>query len=146
MKQLSENFSLREMTRSCTAQRKGIDNTPPPQAVEKMELLCQRILQPIRDRWCKPIIVGSGYRCAELNRAVGGVKNSDHLYGCAADIKTVEDTPAENSLLYALIKEMYADGELPRLKQCINEYGFDWLHVSVQDGRSQKYGQFIAIA
>ena len=141
----TEHFTLRELTRSATAQRKGIDNTPNALALSNLDRLCRRILQPIRYQWGEPIIVSSGYRCPDLNRAVGGVKNSDHIYGCAADIKTKEDTPERNKELFDLIRHMYKKGQLPQLKQVIDEYNYDWLHVSFQDGRSTKYGEFIHI-
>ena len=133
------------MTQSVTAQNRGIDNTPDEQSSANLEKLCQQILQPIRDAWGAPIIVSSGYRCPALNKIVGGAAQSDHMYGCAADIKTVVDTPERNKALFLLIKQMYEEGKLPRLKQCINEYGYNWLHVSYQDGRSNKHGQFIHI-
>ena len=133
------------MTRSLTARNRGIDNTPDEQCSANLEALCQQILQPIRDAWGAPIIVSSGYRCPALNKAVGGAAQSDHMYGCAADIKTVVDTPERNKELYLLIKKMYQDGKLPRLKQCIDEYGYDWIHVSFQDGRTKKIGQFVHV-
>ena len=73
----------------------------------------------------KPIIVTSGYRCEKLNRAVGGAASSQHVKGEAADIRSVEDTPEENKKLYDLIVKL----GLP-FDQLINEYGFDWVHVS----------------
>ena len=142
---LSKNFTLREMIQSVTAKRKNIDNYPGVYALAQLGELCRQILQPIRDAWGEPIIVSSGYRCYDLNRAVGGARNSDHLHGCAADIKTVGDIPARNHQLYDLIRRMYKDGKLPKLKQVIDEYGYDWLHVAYQDGRSNKLGQFIHI-
>ena len=142
---LSKNFTMREMVQSCTAKRKGIDNTPSAEAITNLEKLCKQILQPIRDEWKCPIIVSSGYRCPDLNRAVKGVRDSDHIHGCAADIKTVGDYPARNEQLFNLIRRMYKEGKLPRLKQVIDEYDHDWLHVSFQDGRTPKLGQFIHI-
>lgn len=142
---LSKNFALREFTRSATANRFEIYNLPSREARENLTLLCEKVLQPIRDKWGKPIHVSSGYRCPTLNKLVGGVSNSDHIYGCAADITTMEDTPKENAKLFALILEMWNNGEIPLLKQCINEYGYNWLHVSYQDGRSTKRGQFISL-
>lgn len=143
---LAKNFTLREMVQSRTAQRKHIDNTPTEYAFSCLESLCREILQPIRNEWGEPIIVSSGYRCYELNRAVGGVTHSDHLYGCAADIKTLGDLPSRNKELFVLIRKMYKEGKLPDLKQVIDEYGYDWLHVSYQDGRTKKLGQFIHIS
>ena len=143
---LTKNFTLHEMVRSCTAQRRGIDNTPSVEALNNLGHLCREILQPIREMWHAPIIVSSGYRCPALNKAVGGVTNSDHIHGCAADIKTLADTPDANKALFNLIRHLHKYGHLPKLKQCIDEYGYDWLHVSYQDGRSAKLGQLIHIS
>lgn len=133
------------MIASCTAKRFGLSNYPDPYTVSNLRRLCVNILQPIRDAWGAPIIVGSGYRCIKLNELVGGAANSDHLYGCAADIHTLHDIPLENRQLYMLIRKMHAEGKLRLLKQCINEYDYNWIHISFQDGRTAKYGEFISI-
>lgn len=143
---LSEHFSYSEMTFSATAQRKGLENIPPGQCYRNLYILCQEILEPIRAEWEEPILVSSGYRCPELNRIVGGVSHSDHMYGCAADIKTLGDLPHRNRALFDLIRKMYKEGKLPKLKQVIDEYNYDWIHISFQDGRSKKLGQFIHIS
>ena len=83
--QLSQHFRLSEFTRSATATRLGIDNTPPMEVVVALTALCCNVLEPLR-RFVGPITIGSGYRCAKLNAAVGGVKNSQHMTGEAADI------------------------------------------------------------
>lgn len=142
---LSKNFTYRELTASATARRKGIDNTPSTQGYLNMIALCRDILQPLRDAWGEPIIVGSGYRCPELNKAVGGVRNSDHMYGCAADIKSVEDTPERNKKLYDLIRDLTKKGVLKNVKQVIDEYNYDWIHIAIQDGRTGKRNEFIHI-
>lgn len=142
---ITEHFTWRELTQSAIAKRKGIDNTPSVEAYNNLKKLCIHILQPIRYLWNEPIIVSSGYRCPELNRAVKGVNNSDHIHGCAADIKTLYDDPANNKRLFNFIRDMYKRGLLPNLKQVIDEYNYDWLHVSFQDGRTPKLGQFIHI-
>lgn len=143
---ITANFTLEELTRSATATRKGIDNNPPGLQRHNLCRLCTEILQPIRDKWSAPIIVSSGYRCEDLNRAVGGVRNSDHLYGCAADIHTLPNTKSNNQALYNLIRKMYADGLLPTLKQCIDEHSYQWLHIALQDGRTAKRGEFLHIS
>ena len=84
--QLSTNFRLGEFTRSDTAKRLGIENEcSSVEQVLNLAYLCHMVLQPLRDRF-GPIRITSGYRCPELNRAVGGVKNSQHMRGEAADI------------------------------------------------------------
>ena len=84
--QLSENFRLKEFIESQTADQRGIDNRPDWEAVINLRNLCREVLQPLRDYEGKPIHVNSGYRCPELNEAVHGVGDSQHLYGEAADI------------------------------------------------------------
>ena len=89
---LTENFKLTEFTKSSTAQRLGLDNTPSPNIVRALTNLCQQVLQPLRDWYGKPIIVSSGYRSAMLNKAVGGVSNSQHMKGEAADLQVKNTT------------------------------------------------------
>jgi len=84
---LSTNFSLKELTKSDTATRLGLDNTPDEATIENLKLLCQEVLQPIRDHFGKSVTVNSGYRSPESNAAVGGSKTSDHCLGRAADIE-----------------------------------------------------------
>ena len=79
-------FTLKELTRSTTATAKGIDNTPTPEVEKNLTLLVENVLDPLREIYGKPITVNSGYRCPELNKAVGGSKTSDHVKGFAADI------------------------------------------------------------
>lgn len=122
---MTKNFTLKELTRSATAERNGIDNTPPPWQQERLKDLCRNILQPIRDRWGKAIYVTSGYRCPLLNKLVGGVKNSQHLDGEAADI-VCED----NIALWKLIKEMERNGEI-RPGQVLDEHHLRWIHISL---------------
>lgn len=83
---LTKNFTLLEMTKSETASRKGIDNTPNDYVIQNLQTLCENVLQPIRDT-LGAIHVSSGYRSSELNSAVGGSKTSDHCLGMAADIE-----------------------------------------------------------
>lgn len=83
---LSENFELREFTRSDTATRKGIANDPGLQEVKAIENLVTNLLQPLRKVYGKRMVINSGYRCPELNRAVGGVPTSQHTKGEAADV------------------------------------------------------------
>ena len=80
-------FSILEFTRSETATRLGIDNTPSPDIRNNIRLFVDTVLDPIREDWGGPIVVSSGYRCDRLNRAVGGVVNSGHKYGFCADLQ-----------------------------------------------------------
>ena len=79
-------FNLSELSASATAERLAIDNTPPRAAQQMLTVLVEQLLDPIRRRYGAPIIVTSGFRCPALNTAVGGVANSHHIIGCAADI------------------------------------------------------------
>lgn len=118
-------FTLQELTKSATAKRKGINNDPSIAVCERLTALVTWVLDPLREVYGKPIIVTSGYRCQKLNRAVGGAARSQHVWGEAADIRSVEDTPEENKKLFDLIVQL----QLP-FDQLINEYNFDWVHVS----------------
>lgn len=80
-------FSIDEMVRSTTAKKLGIDNSPSEEIANNLVLFIETVLDPIRQDWGGPITVSSGYRCPELNKAVGGVKNSGHQYGFCADLQ-----------------------------------------------------------
>lgn len=118
-------FTITELTKSATASRRGIDNTPSSTIKANLTELVDKILDPLREAWDSPIIVTSGYRCQQLNKAVGGAKSSQHVYGQAADIRTVSDKPSDNKKLFDLILKL----NLP-YDQLIDEYGYNWIHVS----------------
>lgn len=139
---ITDNFTLEELTASATAKSRGIKNTPDVTCAIKLTLLLAYVLQPIRDRYRKPIRITSGYRCAELNKAVGGVAGSDHTYGCAVDIKSNYGTKKENRELFNLIKDMITNGEI-KVKQLINEQDYSWIHISFQDGRTSRINHII---
>lgn len=92
---LTKNFTLRELVYSTTALKQGIDNAPTKSAMENLTALAVEVLQPLRNTLGKAIIINSGYRSPELNKAVGGVPTSQHLKGQAADIRSVHFTPTE---------------------------------------------------
>lgn len=85
--QLTKNFHLSELISSQTASRFKIDNTPSFEVKNKLKLLCEKVLQPIRDHFDKPVIISSGYRSPAVNRAVGGSSKSQHITGEAADFE-----------------------------------------------------------
>ena len=123
---LSANFSVSELTRSQTATRKGIDNSPNDEQLANLRALCENVLQPIRDHFGKPVRISSGLRVPELNTAIGGSTTSDHCKGMAADI---EIPGVDNKELAEWI------GENLEFRQLILEY-YDgtpdsgWVHVS----------------
>ena len=116
-------FSFEEFERSDTARRFAIDNRIPDKLRCNVALLVDMVLDPLREAWGKPITVTSGYRCAELNRKVGGVSTSQHLKGEAADI-SVGDRK-ENRKLFELVKRL----GLP-FDQLIDENDCKWIHIS----------------
>jgi zinc D-Ala-D-Ala carboxypeptidase len=123
----SKNFSLSEMTKSQTASRLGIKNTPTAASIENLKLLCTEILQPVRDHYGRPITVSSGYRTVKLNTAIGGSSTSHHTRGQAADIEIVGFSNYELALYISqnykftqVILEFYTPG--------IEDSG--WVHVS----------------
>jgi hypothetical protein len=126
-------FTIQELTASATAKRKGIDNTPDAVATANLTALVANILDPLREAYGKPIVVTSGYRCTKLNRAVGGAARSQHCKGQAADIRTLSDRKWENHQLFDLIRKL----KLP-FDQLIDEYDYDWVHVSYRQGQNRR--------
>lgn len=126
---LTKNFTLRELTKSETAERLGILNTPTKEVLANLQELASTVLQPIRDKWGEPIIITSGYRSPRLNSAVGGAVNSQHMIGQAADIRTVSDKVSDNYKLFCLIRDLIDSGEIT-VGQLIDEHGYSWIHVS----------------
>lgn len=134
---LTKNFTLEELSNSTTAKRLGIDNIPNNEQVNNLRLLCEKVLQPIREKYGKPIIVSSGFRCEKLNKAIGGSKTSEHRYGMAADFHSLSDTLSDNKALWNLIMTMNLN-----FGQLIYEYGSDagpdWIHISYNDKNNRK--------
>ena len=134
---LTEKFTLQELIKSQTALRKGINNKPAsPDIVVNLQTLCEKVLQPVRDHFGKPVTVNSGYRCPKLNKAIGSSSKSQHTKGLAADI----EIPGVSN------KELaeYIESNLP-FDQLILEFynGVDpnsgWVHVSyVDDDKNRK--------
>lgn len=93
-----KHFTLSEFFRSSTAAKNGIKNEPSiderATIVRNINLLVDNVLDPLRDMVNTPIIITSGYRCPQVNRLVGGVDNSQHMSGCAADFHVMGFTPS----------------------------------------------------
>ena len=133
---LTENFSLNELTKSQTAERKGIDNTPSAEHQENLKSLCEMILQPIRDHFGQVVSVSSGYRSPELCVAIGSSTQSQHAKGQASDFeifgvsnKELADYINENLDYDQLILE-YWKGE--------DEPNSGWVHCSYTNGSNRK--------
>ena len=135
MTQLTKNFSLHELTKSETALRYDMDNTPGAVEIANLTDLAGKVLQPIRDHYGKGVKVNSGFRHPEVNAKVGGSKTSDHCKGQAADIEIPGVPNAElaewikdNLEFRQLILEFYTVG--------IPDSG--WVHVSFVAGDNKK--------
>ena len=84
---LSENFSLSEFTSSQAAARRGIDNTPSKEQIERLRALCINILEPVRKHFSRPVVISSGFRSQKVNAAIGGSSTSQHTRGEAVDFE-----------------------------------------------------------
>lgn len=130
---LTTNFSLNELTYSVTADTFKIDNRPGVQVVDNLKALCENVLQPLRDYLGCPVKVTSGFRCGQLNKKIGGVSNSQHCVGQAADIIVPQRNLKD---VYNYIKK-----NLP-YDQLLFEYandGSNWIHVSYRkDNHNRK--------
>ena len=123
--QLSANFSLQEMVKSQTAERKGIDNIPDSASIDNMIKLSENILQPVRDHYGIPFSVSSGYRCGELCLAVGSSLKSQHAKGQAADF---EVPTVSNMELAKWIQENLEFDQL--ILECFTGGNSGWVHCS----------------
>lgn len=128
MELFTKNFSYDELIASATAKRLGLDNTPTQEEKERLRQLAEDILQPIRDAWKGVIVVNSGFRSEAVNKAVGGVKTSQHRLGEAADIKV--GGKDRNKKLFNLIYKLISTGKI-KVGQLIDEYNYQWIHVSL---------------
>lgn len=97
---LTPHFRLSEFSRSQTADSHGIDNSVPEELIPSLRNLCEQVLEPLREHFNKPVVISSGYRCPNLNRLVGGVPNSQHQKGEAADIHIPSSTEGHDWFLW----------------------------------------------
>ena len=100
--QLTSHFKLSEFTKSSTATARHIDNTPNEEQVKNLKALCENVLEPLRQHFNCPIVIGSGYRCPKLNKAVGGVANSQHQHGEAADIHIPDEATGKRWFVWLM--------------------------------------------
>jgi zinc D-Ala-D-Ala carboxypeptidase len=124
---LTHHFSLDEMTASQTATRRGLDNEPSEGVIKALTLLCENVLEPVREHFGRPVRVSSGYRSPALNKAIGGSPTSQHVKGEAADITC---PGVDNLRLARWIRDNL------RFDQLIMEGG--WVHVSFSASRARK--------
>lgn len=132
---ISKNFTLDELTASATAKARGIINAPGVDEVCNMCALVHHVLQPLRDAMQEPIKIGSGYRCTNLNHAVGGVSNSQHIRGQAADL-CIDGDKVKGKRWFDWIR---AHCEFDQLIWEHNARGSYWVHVSFRsDGKNRR--------
>jgi zinc D-Ala-D-Ala carboxypeptidase len=132
---LSKSFTLNELTKSQEALRLGINNTPNDEHIENLKILCENILQPIRDFYGMPVSVSSGYRSAALCEAIGSSSKSQHTKGQAADFE-----------IFGMANKDLADWIVQNLDydQCILEFwnpddpNSGWVHCSYNDSGNRK--------
>lgn len=130
---MGKYFTVKELISSTVASSKGIDNTPNGAIESNINILIEQ-LDKIREKWGSPIYVNSGYRSLKLNKAVGGVSNSQHMLGCAADITT--GSYEKDKELYNMIVSSFD------YDQCIWEKSGSsyWIHYSyVRPNRKMKF-------
>lgn len=132
---LSKNFTVSELCRSQLAIDCGVDNTPTDEVLANLKTLCEKVLQPVRDHYGKPVKVNSGYRSEQVNVLARGSNTSDHVTGCAADIEIPGVPNAElarwiaDHLNYTqVILEFYTPG--------VPDSG--WVHVSYKPDNLKK--------
>ena len=119
----SEFFTLAELIKSSTATKHHIDNTPPADVIKNLQYGVDMVLDPLRRIYGKPIVITSGYRCQKLNTLVGGVSNSWHTQGNAADIHV--DSLTEATKLFSNLQK------IPSVDTVLFEHSGtgQWLHV-----------------
>ncbi len=132
---LTQNFTLSEMTKSETALRHGMDNTPGEVEIDNLKMLAEKVLQPVRDHYTRGVKVNSGYRSPDVNAKVGGSRTSDHCRGMAADIEIpgvpnheLAEWIAQNLPFTQVILEFYTRG--------VPDSG--WVHVSYDPANLKK--------
>lgn len=123
-------FTMEELCSSSVAAREGIDNTPGEEVKARLTELVDEVLDPLRDWYGRPIRVNSGFRCPRLNEAVGGVEDSQHVRGEAADIDT--GNVVENRRLFEHVRDYL------EFDQLIWECGGAWVHVSYKKVGNRK--------
>ena len=128
---LSEHFSLGEFVRSSTAQRMSIDNTPDAEVIENLRNLCTKVLEPLREHLGQPVVITSGFRSKRLNEAVGGVKQSQHLRGEAADLMVESEKQAREWIRWMMDFLEFDQLILEKKGKKV------WVHVSLKRNRMQ---------
>lgn len=133
---LSKNLSLQECTKSITAKRLDLDNTPSQEHITNLVEIAQNVFQPLRDYFRVPIGVSSGYRSGELNSAIGGSSKSQHCKGQALDLDADIHGLVTNRQIFEYINKNLDFDQL--IWEFGNEYNPDWVHVSYKTEGNRK--------
>lgn len=138
---LTEHFALEEMIVSPTAKKLGLSNVPTAEHIENMRYCCEKILEPVRAHFGKPVTINSSYRAPLVNKAVGGSKTSQHVNGQAIDFeiqgvdnKKVADWVADNLEFDQVILEFYSSGDK----------NSGWVHASIKKEGGNRKQRLIA--
>ena len=138
---ISKHISYKEATRSITAKRLGVENAPSEEHVTNMQILAEKVFEPLRTHVGKPICINSMYRSSDLNKAIGGSKTSQHCKGQAMDVDD-KYGHATNAEMFEFIKDNLS------FDQLIWEFGTeeepDWVHVSYVDNHTNRGERLIA--
>jgi|TARA_R110000765_G_scaffold352141_1_gene442048 hypothetical protein len=134
MIRLSTHFSLKELTRSQTAERKRIKNKPNDEEIENLKLLCEKILEPVREYYGIPFAPSSGFRSFELNNAIGSSNKSQHITGQAVDFE-IPGVPNMETALWIKEHLDYDQLLLEFYKEKIPDSG--WVHCSYDRERNR---------
>lgn len=134
---LSQYVSLSEVTKSDTATKRGIDNSPTPEHLENLKVICTEVFDKVREHFDVPIFISSGYRSAALNKAIGGSSTSDHNLGKALDLdQDFKGNGVTNKQVFDYIRQNLD------FDQLIWEFGSndnpDWVHVGYRKGANRK--------
>ena len=134
---ISPNLNLAEITRSDTAKRHGIDNTPTAEHLENFKLLADKVFEPIREHFKTPIFISSGYRSKALNSFIKGSLSSQHCTGQAIDID-MDGSNGEvtNRMVFDFIKNKLDFDQL--IWEFGTDFNPDWVHVSYVKGKNRK--------
>ena len=133
---LSRNFTLQELIKSDTAIRKGIDNNPNADQIEKLKALCENILQPVRDHFGR-VKITSGFRSVQLCTAIGSSARSQHAKAEAADFECIG---VDNAELFDWIKNNLEPDQLILEFYTPGEPNSGWIHCSwIPEGRRASY-------
>ena len=125
--QLSDHFTLSELTKSSTAERMGIANEPGSTEVESLIMVCDKVLEPVRNHYGIAFAPNSGFRCLELNQAIGSSDNSQHVAGEAVDFEVV-GVPNKEMALWIMDNCDFDQLILEFYKECVPDSG--WVHCS----------------